>query len=95
MTGYSLLNNQTMSKSKANSFNPGFLLIAAVLLIVAWELYLLYSLLYQNLSSQVSDTIGSVVRLDLNSYNHTLQLIDSEKNFAPQPANLRNPNPFK
>ena len=87
-----------MNKVKLNRkwVNLSLLLVGVFVLILVWEAYLLYSLFYTKLFGQDTDLItGRIVRLDLNSYNHTLQLLDSDKNFTPQPLNLPNSNPFK
>jgi hypothetical protein len=75
---------------------PSVWLTLAFLLIVVWEGYVLYTQVYQQL---LPNTVGikpeNIVRLDLGSYNKTLNLLDQTKNFEPKKINLINPDPFK
>lgn len=74
---------------------PDLILILIFLLIFGLEIYLLYSRVYVNLSTEVNEApTDNIVRLDLASYSKTLILLDASKTFAPQPLNLANPNPF-
>lgn len=87
-----------MSKTNINKrlTNPTLWLAAGLILIVLWEGYLLYSLFAENFSTDMAAALpGSIVRLDLSSYNTTLTLLQFNQNFAPKPLDLANPNPFK
>ena len=79
------------SKLKA-SMLMNLLLLVAILI----ELYLAYVYLYPNLN--ISDeTIGTrdVVRVDLKSYEQTINLLNSLESYTPTPLNLPRSNPFQ
>jgi len=87
-----------MNKTKTIGFflNPQFWLLVVFALIAAWEVYALYGVFTDNIAVHTAESpFGNIVRLDMNSYTNTLQLLDSDKIFSPPPLNLFNPNPFK
>jgi hypothetical protein len=65
-------------------------------LILILEIYLAYDGLYSKLSTE-SETVeeSNVVRVDLEAYNKTIELIDKLENFTPPNLILNNFNPFR
>ena len=86
-----------MNKKITNIITPKLLLITIFILILAFEIYILYVGVYNNLSNDVIQppTANNIVRLDLATYAKTLNLLDESKNFSPPIWNLSNPNPFQ
>lgn len=83
-----------LPKFKRLNFN--LVLSLLLLLVLAVEVYLLYSQVYLNLSTE-SEVIEpqNVVRIDLSAYQKTIKLLDDLKSFQPKAVRLTDDNPFK
>jgi len=82
----------SMKLTSKKFVKPGLLLFFVFILILAVEAYSFYVHVYGSLSTDAADApSGNVVRLDLASYNKTLQLLDSAKSFIVKPYTLGNP----
>ncbi len=72
------------------------ILTTAMILAILVEVYLAYVYLYPNLN--VSDdliTTKDIVRVDLKSYDQTIELLNGLETYQPTPLNLPRPNPYK
>ena len=77
-------------------FVPSVWMVIVFILIVAWEVYVLYTQVYRQLSPDFTgDETENLVRLDLDSYNKSLIILDNAKNFVPDKVNPVTTNPFK
>jgi hypothetical protein len=75
-------------------WHPGLILTAIFLILLIIEAYLLYYKVYANLSTGIEALpvpSSNIVRLDINSYNKTLELLDSLKAFTGSTADVDNP----
>jgi hypothetical protein len=81
---------------KIKSIRAERILALIFFVIILLEGYLLYSRVYQTLNAE-ADLVsgGNVVRVDLNAYNQTLDLLDRLKIFVVEPWNLPDENPFQ
>lgn len=71
---------------------PGLILLAAFLILVIFEAYLLYYRVYINLYTTVDEiSVEDVVRLNLKDYNAALEAIDKRQNFTAPTLNINNP----
>ena len=87
-----LLNKKILKKF----FRPGLFLVLLFLLVVAYEVYLLKTHVYRDVT-ETFDAVGSdkIVRLNFNSYTNAINVLGSLQNFTPTTWHLKNPNPFK
>ena len=77
-------------------FNLTLILTLLLLAVLAAEAYFVYSNMYRSLSLKDDEIAPSnVVRVDLKSYQRTIDLLDSLKSYQPPALNLKQPNPFK
>ena len=67
----------------------------ALIVIILFQVYLAYSLLYKNLNPQPEAIlVNKIVKIDLKAYKDTTDLIQARTDFAAFPHDLNNPNPF-
>lgn len=83
-----------LPKFKRLNFN--LVLSLVLLLVLAVEVYLLYSQVYLNLSTD-TEVIEpqNVVRVDIGAYEKTIKLLDDLKSFQPKAVRLTDDNPFR
>ena len=75
-------------------FQPSLFLTLVLVVFIIVEAYLLYSKTYLSLDTEIDlNQKSNIVRLDLASYNKTLDLLDSYINFIA--ASKVTSNPFK
>lgn len=85
-----------MNKLFKKLFRPNLLLSIIFIIIIAYEIFVLYYHVYPSLSTEYTEIPNqNIVRLDLDAYSKTLQLLDSSVNFAPPIWNLINVDPFR
>jgi hypothetical protein len=73
---------------------PSWVLILLFLLLLGVEAYILYSKVYGNLFTGINEEIvveNKIVRLDLNNYNKTLELLDGLQAYSAPELNINNP----
>jgi hypothetical protein len=67
-----------------------------LILTILFECYLAYTALYLNLDPQAEAVVlNKIVKVDLNAYKTTTNLIQLRVDFKPGIRDLINPNPFK
>ena len=72
--------------------HPNIILAVVFVIVIGVEAYLLYFKVYAYLSTKVENVQAEdIVRLDLNNYNKTLELLDSLNTFAPENPSVNNP----
>jgi hypothetical protein len=78
------------------SVNLNVSLTVVLLLLLAVEGYWIFSNLYVNLAVN-TDIIApsNIVRVDLDAYQDTIDLLDDLKNYKPDVLQLKRGNPFK
>jgi len=78
---------------KSLKTNPGFILLVIFVVILGYEVYLLYYNVYINLTTEVKDiTVDTnIVHLDLTNYQKMLILLDSVKTYESPPLTIDNP----
>ncbi|HTL39199.1 MAG TPA: hypothetical protein VL306_00065 [Methylomirabilota bacterium] len=65
------------------------------ILVVLLEMYILYTKVYAQLNPEANAIqTENIVRLDISSYNQTIDLLDNLKSFVAKPVNLNNSTPF-
>lgn len=85
-----------MKSVNTKFIRPQLLLSLLLIAMILFEVFLLYSKVYGNLSADAQTApTGSVVRLDLAAYQKTVNLIDQLKSFTVLPWNIQNSNPFR
>ena len=80
---------------KINKLKISTLLAGVMVLAICVEIYLAYAYLYPNLN--VSDdliTTKDIVRVDLKSYQETIDLLNELEAYQPPPLDLPRTNPF-
>jgi hypothetical protein len=76
--------------------NIGFIAALTFFVVIIFELYFVYSMIYQNLNPQPNINISSrIVQVDLKSYDSTVQYLNSLEIFQSPSVVLKNSNPFK
>jgi len=78
---------------QVNKIKVNLLLSIATILVVLIEIYLAYVYLYPNLNvAEDLITVKDIVRVDLKSYDQTINLLDNLESYQAPPLNLpRNP----
>ena len=84
-----------LNRSK-KMINPVAILGIIFVVVIAIEAYLLYYRVYGSLLAQPDEVADEkIVRLDINSYNKTVQLLDAYRQYVPAGQFPKNINPFK
>jgi hypothetical protein len=83
-------------KIKLNINNIGLILTIFFLIVIIAELYFVYFDLFKKLTVTDDAIIpNNIVRVDLSTYNNTLDILDESETFEPQPIFSTRPNPMK
>lgn len=83
-------------KLTPSKINLSWLLSFLIIVIVVFELYLAYVYLYPNLNVTEEVVLTkNIVRVDLKSYDSTINLLDELESFVGSPVNITNTNPFR
>ena len=81
---------------KPKNLNVSVMLTIALLLLIAYEAWLGYNHLYLALFTEpVITTSDNVIRVDLASYQNTVDLLNGLRSYRPDPEFLSNSNPFR
>jgi len=81
---------------KLNIASVEVLLVAVLVVVVLFEIYLGYTNFYKRLFVEPNILpTENIVRVDLNKYNETINLIESYENYSPENYNLNTTNPFQ
>ena len=76
--------------------NFNLLLTLILLLVLAYEAFMVYQFVYLNLKVDADQIVPlNVVRVDLKAYQDTINYLDTQKNFEARPLNLPRSNPFE
>ncbi|MBI2356205.1 MAG: hypothetical protein HYV13_03320 [Candidatus Doudnabacteria bacterium] len=85
------MNNIRIPKVKIN-----FILTLVLALVLLWELYLAYIHIFKNFNQELPEVASSnIVRVNLENYRKTIDLLEEQENFAPAPVNFLRSNPFR
>lgn len=76
--------------------NVGAVLSIVLLLLLAYEAWVGYSQLYKSLFTS-PDVVATdnVIRVDLKSYQDTVNYLESLQTYTPDPEFITNNNPFR
>lgn len=78
------------------NINIGSAITILLVLLFLAELYFIYFQLYKKLNAQPTEVfLNRIVKVDLQAYQETSDLITGLRNYAPEPPLLENPNPFQ
>ncbi len=76
--------------------NIGLVLTVLFVAFIVVELYFAYTYLYQNLRIDDDAIVTSnIVRVNLEDYKKTIELLDGYEQYQPPPLFLIRPNPFE
>ena len=78
------------------NLNVGAISTFVLFVIVIFELYFVYSQIYNNLNPEpMVNVTNRIVQVNLNSYSDTVNYINGLEIFKPQEIIMTNPNPFR